>query len=322
MVLGTAGALLLAWGGWWHGMSYAQSYPVRPITLVAPVAAGSSADILARVLAERVGAALGQSVVVENRAGAGGVGAIKYVASASPDGYTLVLIGSGNALSQSLFKKPPYDILKDLAMVSDIARADIVVLAGKRSRFKSMKDFVQGASDRTSHVKVGTTLIGTTQQMTAELLKASIKADFDVIPFKTSSNLYSGLQNGDIDVAFDLAPAVLAQVRSGEMRALATGGGQRSSLLPDVPTLKELGLVKYEIVSSMLIAAPARTPAQIIERVNSELLRALQQPGVQQRIKDLGFTATGSSPSQARLLAEKEMEKWRNVVHSTNIELQ
>lgn len=322
MVLGAAGALLLAWGGWWHGMSYAQSYPVRPITLVAPVAAGSSADILARVLAERVGAALGQSVVVENRAGAGGVGAIKYVASASPDGYTLVLIGSGNALSQSLFKTPPYDILKDLAMVSDIARTDIVVLAGKHSRFKSMKDFVQGASDRTSHVKVGTTLIGTTQQMTAELLKASIKADFDVIPFKTSSNLYSGLQNGDIDVAFDLAPAVLAQVRNGEMRALATGGGQRSGLLPDVPTLKELGLVKYEIVSSMLIAAPARTPAPIIERVNSELQRALRQPGVQQRIKDLGFTATGSSPSQARLLAEKEMEKWRNVVHSTNIELQ
>jgi len=322
MVLRAVGTLLIALGAAWHGMGYAQPYPARPITLIVPVPAGNAADIVARVLAQRVGEQVGQSIIVVNRPSAGGVGAIKSVANASPDGYTLALIGSGNALSQSLFRAPPYDILKDLAMVSDIARTDIVVLAGKRSRIKSMNDFVQGATGRASHVKVGTTLIGTTQHMTAELLKASTKANFDVVPFKTSSSLYTGLQNGDIDVGFDLAPAALAQIRSGELRVLATAGGQRSNLLPDVPTLKELGLVRQEVVSSMLIAAPAGTPAPVIEWVSSEFQRALRQPDLLQRFKDLGFTATGSSPSQARLLTEREMEKWRNLIHSANIELQ
>lgn len=322
MVLSAAGTLLASTIGAWHGASYAQSSPAKPITLIVPVAPGSSADILARVLAERVGAALGQSVVVENRAGAAGVGAIKYMASAIPDGDTLILIGNGNALSQSLFKVAPYDIQKDLAMVSEIARTDIVMLVGKRSRFKSVKEFAQSASDRSSSVKVGTTLIGTTQHMTAELLKASLKADFDVVPFKTSPNLYTGLQSGDIDVAFDLAPAALAQIRSGEVRAVATAGGQRSTILPDVPTFKELGLIKHDVVSSMLIAAPARTSPQVLERLSNEIQRALLQPSLQQRFKDLGFVPAGSSAAQASLLVEREVGKWRAIVQSTNIELQ
>ncbi|MGD9943057.1 MAG: tripartite tricarboxylate transporter substrate binding protein [Burkholderiaceae bacterium] len=303
-------------------MARSQSYPARPITLVVPVGVGSSADIVARLVAQQMAAQLGQSIVIENRPGAGGAGALKHVANGARDGYTLLLIGSGNALSQSLFKSPPYDVQRDLAPISDIIRTDIVVLAGKRSKLRSVEEFIANAQNRPGRLTVGTTILGTTQHMAAELLKASAKADFAIVPFKTSANLYAGVQSGDVELAFDLVPAVQTQLRAGELRALATAGDERSKLLPQVPTLKELGLVSHEVTSAMIIAAPSGTPNTIVELLGQEIQRALKQRELQLKLQDLGFTGTGSTPAQARELLASELTKWREVVRSTGVELQ
>ncbi|MGT2455170.1 Bug family tripartite tricarboxylate transporter substrate binding protein [Cupriavidus basilensis] len=321
-VMKAACALLLAGGVWWQDALCAPLYPAKSITLVLPVAAGNGADIVARLLAQQIGMQIGQAVVVENRPGAGSVAAIKYAANASPDGYTLILIGSANALSQSLYKSPPYDVLRDLVPVSDIARTDIAILTGKRSKFNSVKDFIRAAREQPGRLTAGISLLGTTGHLMAELFKAREKLDFSIVPFKTSSNLHASLMNGDVDVAFDLAPPALAQLRAGGLRALAIGSGTRSVILPDVPTLKELGFENYEIVSTMQIAAPAHTPTPIVERLNREIQRALSQPELQKRFRDQGFATEGGTATQAREHVAGEVEKWRNVIRATQIELQ
>ncbi|CAG2158916.1 hypothetical protein LMG26411_06296 [Cupriavidus numazuensis] len=321
-VVKAACALLLCAGGWWQGASCAPLYPAKPITVVLPVGAGNGSDLVTRLLAQRLSTQMGQAVVVDNRPGAGGVSAIKYAANANPNGYTLVIVGSLNALSQSLYKTPPYDVLRDLVPVSDIARTDLAILAAKGSKFAGFKDFIRAARERPGRLTLGVTLLGTTGHLMAELIKARENLDVSIVPFKTSSNLLSALINGDVDVGFDLVAPTLGQLRAGQLRALAVGSTTRSASLPDVPTLKELGFQSYEIASTMQIAAPSGTPAPIIERLNREIQIALSQPDLQRQLREQGFTASGGTPDQARQNLAGEVAKWRSIIRTTRIEQQ
>jgi len=318
----TACALLLSVGAWSREAVSTPLYPDKPITVILPVGAGNGSDFVTRLLAKQLSAQMGQAIVVDNRPGAGGIAAIKYAANASPTGYTLVIIGSVNALSQSLYKSPPYDVLRDLLPVSDIARTDIAMLVGKQSKLHSVKDFIREARERPGRLSLGVTLLGTTGHLMAELFKANEKLDVSIVPFKTSSNLLSALLNGDVDVGFDLVSPTLGQMHAGQLRALAIGSGTRSAILPDVPTLKELGFQNFEVVSTMQIAVPSGTPAPIVERLNREIQQALSQQDLQRQLRGQGFIAGGGTPAQARANFAAEVEKWRSIIRTTHIELQ
>jgi tripartite-type tricarboxylate transporter receptor subunit TctC len=306
-----------------HPMAaYAQSgaYPTRPITLVIPASPGNTADIGGRLIAQRLGSLLGQPIIVENRPGAGGIGAIKLVASAAPDGYTLLLSGTAMAVSQSLFKPAPYDMLKSFVPVSMVSATDVLILVRADSKLRKLEDFIREATQNKGGLTVGISLLGTTQHLSAELLKLNTKVDYTIVPFKSASALNTALLAGDIDVEFELVSAMMGQLKGGRVRALAIGSAKRSELLPDVPTVAELGK-PFDVTAWGMIVAPAQTPDAIVQRLNREIQRVLAQPDVAQQLRDLGQRVQGGSAAQASDFLTSEIAKWGNVVSEAKISL-
>lgn len=300
----------------------AAAYPSRPITLVLPTAPGTGSDVLARFVMSHVSSQLGQPILVDNRAGAAGVPGISYAAKAAADGYTLLLLGTGAALSQALFKKPPYDILRDFTMVADCARTEVTALVHKNSRHQNMQDVVQYARQHPRRLTVGVTTFGTVQHMTVELLKQTHKLDFVIVPYKGSPALQAGLLAEDVDVAFDLLPSVLGQLRGGNLRPVATCSAARSALLPQVPTLRELGLLQQEMVSSMLIAAPLQTPQPVVQALSGAIQSVMAKPEIRKGLQEMGYAATGGNPAQTQQYFEGELRKWRTMIAEINMPLQ
>lgn len=317
-----AGSLVFVRGAIHTASAYAESYPSKPITLVMPVAAGNGADVVARVLATYVSKQIGQPIVVDNRPGAAGIAAVKYAASAPPDGYTLVLTGTGNALSQSLYKAPPYDLLRDLTPIANFARTEVAILVSKQSKINNIKDLVQLAREKKDRMSVGITVFGTVGHLMAELFKVTEKLPLTIVPFKTSTNLHSSLVSGDVDFAFDLVPAALPLIQGSRLKAIAVNSGARSAVLPDVPTLKESGMPNYDFASYMQIGAPAGTPAPIVDRLNKEIQQSLARPDLQQKFRDMGFSVESGSPGETRQHIAGEIERWRNLIRLTQIDLQ
>jgi tripartite-type tricarboxylate transporter receptor subunit TctC len=297
------------------GPAVGQSFPSRPITLIAPFAPGGGGDIIARMLAQKMGV----QVIVENRPGAGGIAATQVAAKANPDGHTLLLLSNVNAISESLFKSLPYDIFKDFIPISTAATTDVAVIVGKNSTINSLPELIQDAKTRPGRVTVGIGLLGTTQHLSAELFKSRTGLDITIIPFKSVANILTGLNSGEIDVAFELVPAAIGHIKSGNLRALAVGSKSRFAGLPQVPTVMETGIRDYEVMSWAMVAAPTRTPAPIVERLNQEILKALKQTDLQQRYQELGLTAAGGTPKEALDFLTSEVAKWRSVIRTANI---
>ncbi|HSV82750.1 MAG TPA: tripartite tricarboxylate transporter substrate-binding protein [Ramlibacter sp.] len=303
-------------------VAQAQSYPSRPITLVAPYGPGNTADVLGRLVAQQLGALLGQPVVVENRPGAGGVGAIKQVAAAAPDGHTLLLVGAAAAISQSLFKPAPYDMLKSFVPVSTLASTDVLILVGKDSKLQKLGDFVREARQKKGSMMVGVSLLGTTQHLSAELFKLNSKLGYTLVPYKTASALSAALLAGEIDAGFELITPMMGLLQGGQARALAIGSAKRSELLPQVPTVAELGIPAFDVTAWGMVVAPARTPDAIVQRLNREIQRVLAQPEVAQRFKDVGQRVFSGSPAQARDFLASEITKWDAVITEAKVTLQ
>lgn len=304
-------------------MAHAQArpYPSRPITLVAPYAAGNTADMAGRLLAQHLGGLLGQQVVVENRPGAGGVSATNYVANAAPDGYTLLLAGTAMAISQSLFKPPPYDVLKSFVCVSMLNATDVLILVRKDSKLHKLEDFIQEARAKGDRLMVGVSALGTTQHLSAELLKLSAKLDYTIVPFKSASALNVALLAGDVDVEFELISATMGMMQGGQVRALAIGSAKRAELLPDVPAVAERVAPHFDVTSSGMILAPVKTPAAIVQRLNQEIQRVLAQPDVAQKFKEFGQRVQGGSVEQSQDFLKNEIVKWGRVVSEARISL-
>lgn len=318
-----AGALPLAWSGVAPLAAYAQGrdYPTKPITLVVAFGPGNAADTIGRLLAQHLSSFLGRQVIVENRPGAGGVGAVKQVAGAAPDGHTLLYIGAGVAISQGLFKPQPYDMLKSFVPVCTVSSNDVLLLVRKDSPLTRVEDFIREAREKKGDLMVGVSLLGTTQHLSAELFKLRAKVNFTIVPFKTASAVATALVAGDIDLAFEFVPPMLAQVRSGQLRAMAIANAKRSEVLPDVPTVAEQGVTGFNVSSWGMIVAPAHTPAPIVQRLNQEMQRALRQPDVVKRLAEMGVRAPGGTPAQAHQLMSSEIVRWRNVISESNISL-
>ena len=220
----------------------AQAYPSKLIRLLLPYGAGGIGDLTARIITQKMSESMGQQFVIENRPGAGGVQAFLGGLQAPADGYTLVMGGNGAAVSQSLFKSLPYNILKDFVQVSTMTKFSLVLLVGSDSKFRSVADLLAYGKAHPGKLNFGTSSIGSTQHLSAELFKSVADLEAQVVPFKVAAALYTALRAREIDLAFEFLPAVVSQVRSGTVRALAIAANKRDPSLPDVPTTAEGGL--------------------------------------------------------------------------------
>ncbi|WP_161567774.1 tripartite tricarboxylate transporter substrate binding protein [Pigmentiphaga sp. H8] len=318
LALGTL--LIVAWTP--PAARAADIYPSKPISLILPFGAGNGSDLSSRRLATQLGKILGQQIVVENRPGAGGVGAVKQVTSAPADGYTLMLAGAGMPISQALFNPPPYDMLKSFVPVSAISSNDVAFLVKASSRYATLDDFIREAKERKKGLMVGVSLLGTTQHMAAELFKLHTHTDFTIVPFRTASMLTTALVGENIDLAFEFVAPTLPMLNSGQLRALAVSSAQRSPVLPQVPTVAEQGIPDYAVSSWGMIVAPVNTPAPIVKRLNTEIQNVLQDPEFIRQLQGSGTRVLGGTTDQARQLMESEIVRWKKVIDTAGIALQ
>jgi tripartite-type tricarboxylate transporter receptor subunit TctC len=296
------------------------SYPTKPITLIVPFAPGGIADITARTVGEAMAKSLGQSIVVDNRPSAGSIVGASAVAKAAPDGYTLLLMSNANAVSTGLFKKLPFDVVKDFTPISTLGTFDLGIFVPAASRFATLADVLRHAKANPGKLTVGSIAAGSTQHLSAELFLTMAGVDALVVPYKGSPAVLSALRAGDIDVAFEILGPMLPQVSAKVVRALAVTSDKRDPTLPEVPTVQQAGVAGYNVASWNALAAPAGTPAEIVERLNRAAREAEANPAVQKRLQELGVRAQASTPEQLKTLLNGEIKRWGDVIKAAKIE--
>ena len=308
------------------GTAYAyghSSYPERPIMMMVSYGAGGATDFQARIVTMTAGNedALGMPIAIVNRPGAGGVGAVKQVAGAKPDGHTLLYIGAGVAISQALFKPQPYDMLESFAPVCTVSSNDVLLLVRKDSRFTKLDDFIREAREKKGALMVGVSLLGTTQHLCAELFKLRTGTDIQHVPYKGGSLAVADVAAGHVPFYFGNMSAALPQARAGRVRALAVTSPQRSPAAPEVPTLAEAGVTGCEISEWNALLAPAGTPKEVVDRLNAELKKALDNPEVKQRFEAQGFAAAWNTPAAYAGFLQAEVDKWGKVVKASGAKI-
>ena len=314
-VLGAAAALAAPWAARAQG-----SFPSRPITVLVPFGPGGIADITARAVAEQMARILGQSVVVENRPSAGSIVASQAVATARPDGHTLLLLSNGNAVSVGLFKKLPYDTEKAFAPVSTLGFFDLGLFVPANSRFASLRDLVAHAKANPGKLNIGTIAVGSTQHLAAKLFETVAGIDTVVIPYKGSPAVLTALRAGEIDLAFEIVGPMVPQVNASAVRALAVSSAARNPALPDVPTVQQAGVAGYDVASWNALAAPAGTPADVVDKLNRAAREAVAAPAVQERLGKLGMRLQAGSPTELQALLGSEIRRWGDVIRKAKIE--
>jgi len=299
--------------------TFAQGYPARPVKIVVPFAAGGVADITARVLSQKMGETMGQQVIVENRPSAGGIVASEAVAKAEPDGYTLLFITNGNAVSASLFKSLPYDTVNDFSPVSTVGFFDLVLVVDSASKIGSVRELIASAKANPNKFNLGTINIGSTQNLAAELFKSMAGVDAQVVPFKTTPAVIAALKGNDVQAAFEILAPVLGQIRGGALKALAVTSDRRFAGLSEVPTVAESGVPGYQASSWNGVAAPAKTQKVVIDRLNREVNAAVAAPEVRKRLQELGVEARGGTPEALGAMLVSEIAKWKAVIERAKI---
>jgi tripartite-type tricarboxylate transporter receptor subunit TctC len=299
--------------------TFAQGYPARPVKIVVPFAAGGVADITARVLSQKMSETMGQQVLIENRPSAGGIVASEAVAKAAPDGYTLLFITNGNAVSASLFKSLPFDTLSDFAPVSTVGFFDLVIVVNSDSNIGSVGELIAFAKANPNKLNIGTINIGSTQNLAAELFKSMSGIDAQVVPFKATPAIIAALKGNEVHVAFEILAPVLAQIKGKGLKPLAVTSSERFSGLPDVPTVAQAGVPGYQASSWNGVAAPAKTPRAVIDHLNREVNAAVAASEVHKRLQDLGVDARAGTPEALHELLVTEIAKWKAVIERANI---
>jgi tripartite-type tricarboxylate transporter receptor subunit TctC len=295
-------------------------WPERPITLVVPFGPGGIADLTARTVAQAMSATLKVPIVIDNKPSAGSIVGSAAVAQAAPDGHTLLLMSNANAVSAGLFRKLPFDVQKDFAPVSLLGVFDLALFVGAESKLKSVRELLADARARPGKLTIGTIAVGSTQNLSAELFKARTGIDALIVPYKGTPAVLTALRAGEIDAAFEILGPMLPQLQAKAVRALAVTSDRRFAALPDVPTMGEAGVADYEVASWNALAAPAKTPAAVIERLNVAANEALKNPAVQERLLALGVRAQGGTPQQLQALLASEVRHWGEVIRAAKIE--
>ncbi|WP_194712912.1 Bug family tripartite tricarboxylate transporter substrate binding protein [Noviherbaspirillum soli] len=296
-------------------------WPSKPITYVVPFPAGGTTDILARLIGQKLGPALGTTVIIDNRPGAGGNIGSELVARAAPDGYT-IMGGtiSSHSINASLYKLS-YDPLKSFAPITLIGTNANVLVVNPGSPFKSVKELVAAAKAKPGSLSFASAGNGTSQHLSAELFKTMTGIDMVHIPYKGSAPAIQDVIGGQVPLMFDTTVVAGPFIQSGKVRPLAVTSAKRVASLPDVPTMAEAGVPGYEVVSWQAMFAPAGTPSAIVQRLQTEVAAILKQPDIQERLAKLGVDPSGMAPQQLAEFQAAEIAKWAKVVKAANVKV-
>ena len=321
--LGSIASAVVLGAGLLGGTSaLAQAYPTKPVTIIVPFAAGGTTDILARIIGQALTAELGQSVVVDNRAGAGGNIGGQAAAKATPDGHTLFMGTVGtHAINASLYKKMPFDPVKDFAPLTRVANVPNLLVANPAQPYKSVKDLIAYAKANPGKVNFGSSGNGSSIHLSGELFKSLAKVDMQHVPYKGSAPAVTDLLGNQIGIMFDNMPSAIQHVRSGKLVPLAVTTAKRSPELPNVPTIAEAGVPGYEATSWFGMFAPAGTPAPVLATLNAAVVKSLAQPDVQKKINEQGAEVYSETPEQFAAFIQAESVKWCKLVKESGASL-
>ena len=295
----------------------AGSYPTRPIRLIVPFPPGGGNDIVGRLVASKLGEGLGQQVVVDNRGGAGGTIGSDIAAKAPPDGYTLLVNNISLAVNHTLFRKLPYDTLKDLAPVSMIGRQANLVVVHALLNAKSVKELLDLARAKPGGIRYGSGGVGTASHLATEMLKLMTRTEMVHVPYKGLGPALTDLTGGRIELIVSTMASALPQIKAGKLRPLAVTTAQRTPFYPEVPTLNEAGVKGYEFSTWYGLLAPARTPAPVVERLNAETHKALASAALKEQFGAQGLEAAASTPQEFGRYLRSEVDKWAKVVKAS-----
>jgi tripartite-type tricarboxylate transporter receptor subunit TctC len=303
--------------------AWAQDYPSRPITVVVPYPPGGGVDTLARVVAERLSGALGQQVVVDNRAGGSGLVGTRAFIKSAPDGYTLFLGHTGSiSINPSLYANANFDPRRDFTPIGLIASMPVALLAHPTFPARTTAEVVALARQQGDKLSIGSSAIGTGSYLSAELFKSLAGVKSTIIPYKGTAQLMNDLLGNHVPVAFGVLPPALGNLQAGKLRAIAVLGERRFSLLPDVPTANESGMPGFESVLHYGVLAPAGTPRPIVERLNRELRALVASDQVKQRIQAEGGDPLGSTPEEYAKDIDSEERKWATLIKKLNLKVE
>jgi tripartite-type tricarboxylate transporter receptor subunit TctC len=297
----------------------AQDYPSKPIRIVLGFSAGSTTDILARTVGQKMNEAWGQPVLVENRPSAGGVVAGNTVATAAPDGYTLLVVSAGHAASAAMFTKLPYDTLRDFAGVSRIANVPSILVVSPSLGLKTVGDLVALAKSKPGQLNFSSPGIGSANHLAGELFKTLAGVQATHVPYKGIPEAMSAVVSNDAQFNFSPVLNVLALTRSGKLQALATTTGKRSVVLPELPTLAEAGVAGYQFDPWFGILAPAKTPRPVLAKLSAEVARIVELPDVKERLRALGADPAPTTPEEFDAYIKGEVAKFQKIVKDAGI---
>ncbi len=294
------------------------AYPSKPIRLLVSALPGQTADLVMRVVAEKLASVLGQSIVVENRAGAGSVVGLAVGARAAPDGYTLIMAPSSMTISPHLRRDLPYDVAKDFAPIGNVVFAPLGLATRADSPFASLRDLIAAAKARPGQVTYGSTINGT-PHLAVEILQQRAGVRFQHVPYKGSTQAHTDLLGGQIDFLSDSLPAIIGHIKGGKMRALAVASAQRQAFLPDVPTVAESGVPDFQVEGWIGLLAPTGTPADILDKVNADLAKVLADESLRARLYQLSASpAPMSRPAFTEFIAN-ETRRFGDIIRAAGI---
>ena len=317
-----AGALGLLQATLTHAQVYAQRYPDKSIRVIVGFAAGGGTDIASRVVAGPLSEALGQTIVVDNRPGAGGTIGNALGATASADGYTLLMTANGpHVIAPSLYKSLTYDVFRDYAPISMVAASPYVLLVHPGVAANSVSELMAWLARRSAPARYSSAGQGTPAHLAGELFRAAAKTDLTHVPYKGAAPALSALLGGEVELMFCDMPVAAPHLKGGKVRALAVTAASRSALAPDLPTVAEAGLRGYEASSWYGLLAPAGTPEAIVKRLNTEMVRVLERKDIRERFASLGSTTASGTPREFSETIKRDFERWAKVITDAGIKL-
>jgi tripartite-type tricarboxylate transporter receptor subunit TctC len=306
----------------WPAAVSAQNYPSKPVRIIVPFGAGGPADVFARVLAQHLTEDLKQNFVIENRPGAGAIIGTDAVAKSAPDGYTLLLMSNTHTTNESLIANKPFQLMRDFVPISPINYSDLLMVANPGIGVKNLKDFIALAKAKPGELNYASSGPGTPYHMAGELFKAMTGTNIVHVPHKSSGDMRTSVIGGHVQMMFDAITVMAEGVRSGQLVALGTTGKERSSVMPDVPTVAEAGVPGYEATIWLGIMAPTGTPKEIVDKLNGEITKIMNRPDVKESWAKQGAVPMPMSPAEFDKYLRADIQKWAHVVEVSGAKAQ